>query len=633
MQFLRYGVLAGLLACVAAEGTDDTDPGPGQKPDTGPPNEPPVAFSNQIEEPVPFGGSVLVDLVEDDYDPDGDLLDLVEVGVAGLGTVELVDTTTVRYTHTSEAWGGDFFEYTITDGRGGSAYATAYLEVAGPAQLGVLEPQDGATLAAGPVVVRFAVEGCELGSKADTGCFIAPTLDGEVLDRLTTDAVAVATDIDGEHTLTATLVARDGTPLQPKAQVSVTWTTTGGRDPWEYPGDVTLSSAAAMSDLCTDGFTAVLGDVIIDTASATDVTGLSCLTRVNGDLVVEKTSLQTLELPDLEQVGGATRLLDNAELLTTTLPALETVGNQLVVDGSPQLTALDLGGLVSVGDRLSVDGAPFLSTIDLSSLQFADELLLNRLTSLSDVTLPQLTTVDGKLEVWATGATILDAPRLETVGTLSLLEGSIPAPNLPNLRAVLLDVRLVLTGVQTLGLPSLESVGQELRLLSNPNLATLSLPALRSVGAATLQDDPVLGSVDLSALQIADAVRLRDLDGLQTFELPDLVASNVLSVVDCGFLEHVGAPDASWVGTVRFDNDDALTSFDLGSVDTIGAGKADELYIGGNELLADHDGLGALTRIVGSLTIVDNPSLPTAVADALADSVTVQHQVTIKGNL
>ncbi|WP_022950764.1 Ig-like domain-containing protein [Leucothrix mucor] len=61
--------------------------------------------------------AVLVDVLANDTDPDGDTLTLQEVGSAMHGTVQIVGTQ-VQYTPTKDYFGTDSFTYTVSDGNG-----------------------------------------------------------------------------------------------------------------------------------------------------------------------------------------------------------------------------------------------------------------------------------------------------------------------------------------------------------------------------------------------------------------------------------------------------------------------------------------------------------------------------------
>jgi hypothetical protein len=99
---------------------------PGRDP-TLPSNQVPVAAPDAAQ--TEAGLSVTIDVLENDYDPDGDLLAVTSVGPAIGGTVAINTDGTVTYTPDAGFTGPDAFVYTISDGNGGTAEATVNVAV------------------------------------------------------------------------------------------------------------------------------------------------------------------------------------------------------------------------------------------------------------------------------------------------------------------------------------------------------------------------------------------------------------------------------------------------------------------------------------------------------------------------
>ena len=90
------------------------------------PNQPPLAVDDGGNATV--GTAVVLDVLDNDSDPDGDPLAIVGVSPAANGVV-VFDATSVTYTPAAGFVGADAFTYTIEDGRGGSASATVTVTV------------------------------------------------------------------------------------------------------------------------------------------------------------------------------------------------------------------------------------------------------------------------------------------------------------------------------------------------------------------------------------------------------------------------------------------------------------------------------------------------------------------------
>jgi len=93
----------------------------------GPTNQPPVAADDSGT--VSAGGSVVLDVLANDSDPDGDALTIAGVDDPANGTVTLNDDGTLSYTADAGFSGTDSFTYTIDDGNGGMASASVSVSV------------------------------------------------------------------------------------------------------------------------------------------------------------------------------------------------------------------------------------------------------------------------------------------------------------------------------------------------------------------------------------------------------------------------------------------------------------------------------------------------------------------------
>ena len=91
-----------------------------------PVNDAPIARNDAAN--TSAGTPVLVDVLANDSDVDGDVLAIAAVGGAGHGTVAIVDGQ-VRYSPNAGFTGNDMFNYSISDGAGGTAQASATVTV------------------------------------------------------------------------------------------------------------------------------------------------------------------------------------------------------------------------------------------------------------------------------------------------------------------------------------------------------------------------------------------------------------------------------------------------------------------------------------------------------------------------
>ncbi len=91
-----------------------------------PPAGPPLARADRLS--VPEGGTVLVDVLANDTDPDGDALSIVSVGTPARGAARKVGDR-VQFTAPSDYVGAVTFPYTIADPRGARGSAPVSVSV------------------------------------------------------------------------------------------------------------------------------------------------------------------------------------------------------------------------------------------------------------------------------------------------------------------------------------------------------------------------------------------------------------------------------------------------------------------------------------------------------------------------
>jgi hypothetical protein len=191
-----------------------------------PVNDPPVAGDDVAA--TPASTAVVVDVLANDSDPEGDPLSVDSVTQGSNGSVVVNADGTVAYTPDPGFSGTDSFTYTVSDGNGGTATATVRVAV-GSANGAPLAVADTVGTAAGsPVVV--AVLANDTDPNADSLVVIAVSGAGHGV--ATTDGLSVTytpnPGFSGTDSFTYT-VCDDGIPsLCDTATVTVTVTAPGG---------------------------------------------------------------------------------------------------------------------------------------------------------------------------------------------------------------------------------------------------------------------------------------------------------------------------------------------------------------------------------------------------------------------
>jgi hypothetical protein len=135
-----------------------------------------------------------------------------------------------------------------------------------------------------------------------------------------------------------------------------------------------------------------------------DIDALAGTCEVTGDLVVYTSSLTSLSLPQITEIGGALSVLHNDTLTSFELPNLKSVGDYVTVENNLALTSFDLPALTDVGegefDNVSVKYNDVLVSFDLSSLTRVTGSVFARFnTVLTSFDLSALSRVGGFLDM------------------------------------------------------------------------------------------------------------------------------------------------------------------------------------------------------------------------------------------
>ena len=129
-----------------------------------------------------------------------------------------------------------------------------------------------------------------------------------------------------------------------------------------YLGDLAISTTAEMGAFC-QLYDRIYGNLTIDSTSLTSLSGLSCLTEIHGNFRVENNaSLATLQLPDLDLLGGNVELNANPALSYIELGTATEVNGGLSIVELGAITNLDdfaaltdVGGSLLISDNISVN--------------------------------------------------------------------------------------------------------------------------------------------------------------------------------------------------------------------------------------------------------------------------------------
>jgi RHS repeat-associated protein len=109
--------------------------------------------------------------LENDSDPDHDALTITSIGKPFLGAAQIINSGhSISYIPTSGYAGSDYFRYTVSDGKGGSATATIYVKVwaTDPPSISFVAPNPGTIVTSGvPVTLSTQVTPTDFQGKVE----------------------------------------------------------------------------------------------------------------------------------------------------------------------------------------------------------------------------------------------------------------------------------------------------------------------------------------------------------------------------------------------------------------------------------------------------------------------------------
>jgi hypothetical protein len=201
---------------------------------------------------------------------------------------------------------------------------------------------------------------------------------------------------------------------------------------------------------------------------------------------------------------------------------------------------------------------------------------------------------------------------------------------LPVLQKV--DHRLLINenpNVTTIDLAKLATVGDLFRLDGNGRLASLAFPTLVSAQSLELRSSPRLQNFDAPNLAfVTNVFALSATPRLSRVQLPQLLAIGGDFVLGRTGLANANgfASVASVGGSFVIEDNTALRSFaGLGELEVVSG----SMVVTGNGALTSFAGLDSFSEVGADLTITGNSALPRTTAQAFAASITVRGTTTI----
>ena len=131
--------------------------------------------------------------------------------------------------------------------------------------------------------------------------------------------------------------------------------------------------------------------------------GSGSYTEITGDLRIQQINdnLTSIDLPQLQSIGGGFIIGSNGILASVDLPQLQSIDGNVILGGNDSLASIDLPQLQSIGGWVKVSGNDTITAIDLPQLQsVGDDILIEGSNdNLATISFPQLQVVDGDVYI------------------------------------------------------------------------------------------------------------------------------------------------------------------------------------------------------------------------------------------
>ncbi|EEE37053.1 vcbs repeat domain protein [Rhodobacteraceae bacterium KLH11] len=235
-------------------------------------NTAPDAVDDSIT--VAEDGTVLIDILANDSDADGDVVVITDVSGATNGTASAEDGQ-IRYTPNANFHGSETLTYTVDDGNGGTDTATVTVTVVPEKDAPIAADDSAYVVEDGTILIDVLVNDSDIDGDALTITSVASALNGTAVIEDGQIRYTPNADFNGSETLTYTV--DDGNGETDSAMVTISVAPEN-----DAPGAVDDTASLASDGTILIDVLANDGDIDGDTLTISGVTGAS-----NGAAVIE----------------------------------------------------------------------------------------------------------------------------------------------------------------------------------------------------------------------------------------------------------------------------------------------------------------------------------------------------------
>ncbi|WP_298902946.1 LamG-like jellyroll fold domain-containing protein [uncultured Psychroserpens sp.] len=410
-------------------------------------------------------------------------------------------------------------------------------------------------------------------------------------------------------------------------------------------GGVTLTTQAEVDTYTTAlGTCGVIEGNVIINGTITDLSGFSNIHTISGDLYLEGDIVD-----DLSGFSSLTTIGDDFTLKnminTTSIASFSNItslGGGFEVNNLDALTDISILDQLNSIDSITITGNTLLNTISFNQLQTLTGNFVINFSSLSSVSLPQLTQVSGEVRMnnIGSGLSSIAFPLLQNCGNFIITDlTGITTINAPELLSS--SGRVLIGGCANLtaiNLPNLTSIDNDFSIDNCPLVNTITVTVLDTIGTDAEFDTIAMINLDFlqSVTSIGNRLSLTDLTQLTSIQgMDNLTSLGGFNLTNCDSVTNLeGFPNLNItsLGSLNISGNEEITSLSNSFLESLTTLVSLGISFNGN--LIEIDALQNLTALTGSSfsTIRNNNALESMNLFALnnvTDTFIIQNQPNI----
>ncbi|RYZ02774.1 MAG: hypothetical protein EOO73_30385 [Myxococcales bacterium] len=352
------------------------------------------------------------------------------------------------------------------------------------------------------------------------------------------------------------------------------------------------------------------GDVTI--SNDRELAALSDVVEITGQLTIDSYRYGVMRLPHLRK---ANRVAAAGRNTTVVFEALEEVPESFSCYMDCRIEALRVVGELTFS-------SPAAGELNLPALEAAGSFYFKDSPYMTGLRVPRLATAKELLLHGLPALTFVEAPRLKTVETVNVSA----TERLRDLSLPLAEPTVYLyisasSGLRSVSLPRARSLDEKLLILNNYQLRSVDLRGLELVREVEVSQLPSLVDLNLAKLaRVTGRAQFTSISSPLALSFPALLSTGDLTFTGSSQVSSLSAPRLTEVGNLEVSAMPGLHSLDLSQLT-----QASSVYVTGTSLseldTLDQARAGSLGVVLGNVSIIANPALPTCAVTSLRVSL------------